>query len=199
MNFGGGYPLPNRIQKMTGSGKYFILTATLLLLGVAVFFVDGCAKIPLAYRVSSVSRVSGNVSVSEFKYLPAEIGKVKPFQVSNTAWGNLKFKKDINVFFREAVTMELLSGGVKQGDSTRMLGGEIEDFLIDDSGYKTDCTLKVHYLIKNIRTDEIAYSSTKTTLRGASKLADLNSILNELVRLNIKELLKDEAFIKAIN
>ena len=199
MIFRGGFKLLNRMQKTVGSKKILMLTATLLLWGVTVLFVEGCAKISLSYLPGSISKVSGDVSVSDFKYLPAETGKVKPFPIRNTAWGNLKFNKDISVFFKDAVSQELRFAGVKLDDKTRVLSGEIEDFLIDESTYNVDWTLKVRYLVKNMRTGEIAYTSTKTTQRRASKLVNLNSALNEMIKLNMEELFKDEAFIKAIN
>jgi len=199
MIFRGGFKLLNRMQKTVGSKKILMLTATLLLWGVTMLFVEGCAKISMSYLPGSTSKVSGDVSVADFKYLPAETGKVKPFQIRNTAWGNLKFNKDISVFFKDAVSQELRFAGVKLDDKTRVLSGEIEDFLIDELSYNADWTLKVRYLVKNMRTGEIAYTSTKTTQRRASKLVNLNSALNEMIKLNMEELFKDEAFIKAIN
>jgi uncharacterized lipoprotein len=62
-----------------------------------------------------------------------------------------------------------------------------------------DWTLRVHYLVNNLQTSDTVYASTKTTQRKASKLVNIFSALNEMIRLNIEELLKDEAFIKAIN
>jgi hypothetical protein len=199
MIFCGSFQLMNQIQKFSGSRRFLIITVTVLSLGVAIFFIGGCVKLPLSYLPGSVKKVSGNVSVSDFKYIPAATGKVKQFQIPNTALRNLRFNKDINLFFRDAVSLELFSAGVRLDDKTRVLGGEIEDFLIDDSGYKVDWTLKVHYLVKNVQTGEIAYTSTKNTMRTASKLVNLNSALNEIIKLNIEELLKDKEFIKAIN
>ena len=187
------------MQIMARSKKYFVLTVILLILGVAMFIVEGCARIPLNYSPSYVSKASGSVSISNFKYLPAETGKVKPFQIRNTAFGNLKFDKNIDIFFRDAVLAELRFGGVKLDDKTRILGGEIEDFLIDELSSSVDWTLKVHYLVKNLQTGHTVYVSTKTTQRKASKLVNISSALDEMIKLNIEELLKDEAFIKAIN
>ena len=59
--------------------------------------------------------------------------------------------------------------------------------------------MKVHYLAKNLQTGDTVYASTKTTQRKASKLVNISSALNEMIKLNIEELLKDETFIKAIN
>jgi hypothetical protein len=187
------------MQKPAGTGRVIVITATLLLLGVCIFLVEGCAKIPLSYLPGSFSKISGSVSVSDFKYIPAETGEVKPFQIRNATLGNLKFDKNINVFFSDALSMELRFSGVKLDDKTRLLGGEIEDFLIDELSSSVDWTLKVHYLVKNLRTGDTVYASTKTTRRSASKLVNVNSALNEMIKLNIEELFKDEAFTKAIN
>jgi len=188
------------MQIPDGSRKIIVLTVIiLLLLAVAMFFVEGCAKIPLNYSPGSVSKASGSISVSNFKYLPAETGKVKLYQIRNTALGSLKFDKNIDTFFRDAVIKELHSAGVKLDEKTRVLGGEIEDFLIDELSSSVDWTLKVHYLVKNLQTGDTVYESTTTTRRKASKLVNVSSALNEMIKLNIEELLNDEAFIKAIN
>jgi len=187
------------MQNMADSRRAYFLTVILLLFVIAMFFVDGCTKIPLSYLPSSVNKVSGSLSISNFKYLPAETGEVKPFQIRNTALGKLKFDKNIDIYFRESVSMELRLAGVMLDNKTRVLNGEIEDFLVDDLSYDADWTLNVHYLIKDLQTGDIVYSSTKTTQCKASKLMNVSSALNDIIKLNIEELMKDEAFIKAIN
>ncbi len=199
MIFCDGFQLLNRVQKTAGLRRILTLTAILLLWGIAMLFMEGCAKIPLNYSPGSLRKVQGDVSVSDFKYLPAAAGKIKPFQIRNTAWGNLKFNKDISIFFKDAVSQELRFAGVNLDDTSRVLSGEIEDFLIDDAGYNAEWTLQVRYLVKNIQTGKITYTSAKITRRKVSKLVHLDSVLNEMIKLNIEELLKDEAFIKAIN
>ena len=184
---------------MAGSRNILILTVIMLLSGVTLSFVQACARIPLSYVPGSVRKTLGSVSVSNFKYLPAETGKIKPFQIRNIVLGNLKFDKNIDVFFRDAVFAELGFVGIKPEDKTRVLDGEIEDFLIDESSTSADWTLKVHYQVKNRQTGHIIYASTKTTLRKASKLVNVSGAINEMVKLNIEELLQDEEFIKAIN
>ncbi|MGD0278770.1 MAG: hypothetical protein ABSC11_05650 [Smithella sp.] len=187
------------MQKPAGSRRVLSPAAILLLFGFAMFSVDGCARIPLSYLPGSASKVSGSVSVSGFKYLPAETGKVKPFQIRNKALGSLKFDKNINIFFRDSVAAQLRFAGIKLDDKTRVLSGEIEDLLVDDLSYNVEWILKVHYLVKDLQTGDAVYESTKTTQRKASKLANVNSALNEMIKLNIEELTEDDAFIKAIN
>jgi hypothetical protein len=93
----------------------------------------------------------------------------------------------------------LNSAGIKLDDKNRILVGEIEDFLIDELSASVDWTLIVNYSVKNLQTGGILYESTKITKRNASKLVNISSAVNEMIKLNIEELLQDEAFIKAIN
>ncbi len=173
----------------------------LVLLSVISFMIPSCAtpKIPLTYSPSSATTASGSVSVAGFKYLPAETGKVEPCQIRNTALGNLKFDQNIDVFFRDALFKEMRFVGIKLDDKNRVLSGDIEEFLIDDLGYSVDWTLKVHYVLKDLQSGYKIYESTKTTQRRTNKFANVFGSLNETIKLNVEELLKDQAFIKAIN
>jgi hypothetical protein len=187
------------MQKLASRPRVFGSVASLILLGLT-FFSGGCAtpRIPLNYSQSSVSTASGSVAVSSFKYLPAETGKVAPYQIRNTALGSLKFDQNIDIFFRDAVFKELRFIGIKLDDKTRTLGGEIEDFLVDDLGYSIDWTLTVRYMVKSVRNGNTLYESTKTTQRKTDKFTNFFGALNETIKLNIEDILKDEAFIKSI-
>lgn len=173
----------------------------LLLFGITLLLLPGCAtpKVPLNYAPSSASAATGSVSVTTFKYLPAEIGKVESCQVRNTALGNIKFDQDVNQYFRDAVFKELRFVGIKVDDKTRLLSGEIEDFLIDDLGHNVDWTLTVKYFIKDAQNGSVLYESAKTIQRRTAKFANFYGSLNEIIKLNVEELIKDEAFIKTIN
>lgn len=183
---------------MGGSKFNIFFEATLFLSAAAILLLQGCARIPLNYIPGSTGKVSGSVSVTNFKYLPAENGQVKPFQIRNTALGKLKFDKNIDVYFKDAVAAELMHAGIRLDDRTCILGGEIEDFFIDELSSSVDWSLKVNYIVRNRQTGNVVYTSTKTTRREASKLVDLTVALNEMIKLNVEELLKDDAFIKAI-
>lgn len=187
------------MKKISGSRKILVPTLIIFLWGATLFFVEGCARIPLSYLPGSVSKISGSVSISNFKYIPAETGKVKPYQIRNTSLGSLKFDKNIDIFLRNAIFEELNSAGVKLDDKNRILVGEIEDFLIDELSASVDWTLIVNYSVKNLQIGGILYESTKITKRNASKLVNISSAVNEMIKLNIEELLQDKEFIKAIN
>jgi uncharacterized lipoprotein YajG len=174
---------------------------TFVLLPIALLLLGGCAtpRAPLNYSPSSVSTAAGAVTVTEFKYLPADAGKVEPYQIRNTALGNLMFDQNIGVFFRDAVFKEMRFVGVKMDGKTRILTGEIEEFLIDDLGHNVDWTLKVRYVVKNSENGDILYDSRKTTQRRTAKFVNVSGALNETIKLNIEEVIKDESFIKTID
>ncbi len=140
-----------------------------------------------------------SLSVSGFKYLPALNGQVEPNQIRNTALGILQFDQNIDVFFRDAVFKEFRFVGLKLDRKDRVLTGEIEDFLIDDLGYSIDWTLIVHYVIKSTQSGEILFDSKKTIKRNTAKFVNVFGALNETIKLNVEELLKDKAFTKAVN
>ena len=78
------------------------------------------------------------------------------------------------------------------------MSGEIEDFLIDELSASADWTLKVNYSVKNLQTGKTLYESTKITKRNVSKLVNISHVVNEMIKLNIEELLKDEEFVTTI-
>jgi len=186
-------------MKKTGGIKHILaMTAIIFLWEMILFLVSGCARIPLSYSPGTINKLSGSLSISDFKYVPAEIGKVKPFQIRNTSLGSLKFDKNIDTFFRNAVIAELSSAGIKTGNNNLVLGGDVEDFLIDELSISADWTLKVNYSVKNLQTGKTLYESTKITKRNASKLVNISTAVNEMIKLNIEELFKDEDFLKTI-
>lgn len=167
------------------------------LLGALVTVLSGCVStVPVNYAPSSTLSASGSVSVSSFTYTPAATGKVTPNQVRNTALGSVKFEQNVDVIFRDAVFKELRFMGVKMDDSSRILSGEIEEFLIDDLGYSIDWTLRVKYVLK--RNGELVFEATKEVQRKTNKFVNPLGALNETIKLNIEELAKDAAFLGAI-
>lgn len=176
------------------------LVASPLVAGLLVF--AGCASqpLPLNYAPSSVLSLSGSVTVVEFKYLPALAAdtKITPNQIRNTALGKIKFEQPIAQIFKEAVFKELRFVGVRLDNPDRELGGEVEEFLIDDLGYSVDWTLRVKYTLLDKKTGRVLYESVKNTQRKTNKFANAFAALNETIKLNIEELIKDQAFGQAI-
>jgi hypothetical protein len=135
--------------------------------------------------------------VAEFRYLPALNGQVKPNQIRNTALDDLFFDQEIGAFFKDTVFKELGLVGVKTESTARTLTGEVREFLIDDLGYNVDWTLRVLYRVRG--PEKTLYESEKVTQRRTVKVGDPFATMNETIKLNIDEIIKDPAFVKAIN
>lgn len=148
--------------------------------------------------------VSGSLSVGDFRYLPFETptpGKspITSNQIRNTAMGDIKIDRDIKVFVRDAVFSELRLVGIKTSDPSRVLTGSIEEFLIDDLGYSIDWTLRVKYTLTDTASNKVLYTSVKNIQRKTAKFANAFGALNETIKLNVEDLMKDQDFVKAIN
>jgi hypothetical protein len=168
-------------------------------LAVAAFALSGCVDtIPIEYAPSSTLSAAGAVKVGDFTYLPATQGKVKPNQIHNTALGNVLLDKNIDVFFRNAVFTELRFVGVKVDAGDRTLRDEIREFLIDDLGYSVDWTIDVDYKVTDT-TGKVIYESDKSAKNRTSKFSNALGALTQQMKLNIESLIRDPAFIKAIN
>ena len=170
-----------------------------LVLVACVVFLTGCVTAaPVNYAPSSVMTASGSVGVSSFKYVPADSGAVAPNQLKNTAMGDVKIDRDVKDFFRDAVFAELRFVGVKLDDKTRTLSGDILEFLVDDLGYSIDWTLRVRYQVAGADGAGPLFNAEKIVKRKTAKMVNPFGALNETIKLNVEELIKDPAFIKAI-
>lgn len=186
--------------------------------------IAGCGTappIPINYAPSSVLSASGTLQISDFVYEPAlpaaptatapekkleknsgrkvaSKKKVASNQIRNTAMGNIFIDRDVNVFVRDAVFAELRFVGVKTDGARPVLRGHIEEFLIDDLGYSVDWTLRVRYELLGADGSAPIYQSVKNTQRNTAKFANVFGAMNETVKLNAEELIKDPAFLAAI-
>ena len=165
---------------------------------ISAILLSGCATttLPVNYSPSSIMTVSGAVAVAPFTYLPAINGKVAPNQIRNTAIGSAKFDQNIDVLIRDAVFKELRFVGVNVTDQDTKLSGEIQEFLIDDLGFSVDWTLTIKYFVTD--SSGVRYEAVKETKRNTSKFANVFGSLNETIKFNVEELLKDPAFSRAI-
>jgi len=195
------------------------------LLPIALFaaLAAGCGTappIPVNYAPSSVMTAAGSLNVGEFNYLPAAAApapaaltaadsknskdsarKVKAVagnQIRNTAMGNIFIDREVRTFVRDAVFSELRFVGIKTDGTKVRLTGDIEEFLIDDLGYSVDWTLRIRYELRDIATQKVVYESVKNTQRNTNKFANVFGALNETIKINAEELMKDQAFLSAI-
>jgi uncharacterized lipoprotein YajG len=167
----------------------------------SVLLLAGCSSqpLPVNYAPSSVLTLEGKVTVAEFQYLPAVNNKaIKPNQIRNTALGSAIFEQPIDRMFKEAVFKELRFVGVKLDNPNLTLGGDIEEFLIDDLGYSVDWTLRVKYVVTDKSSGKPVYESVKNIQRKTNKFANVFAALNETIKFNIEELMKDPAFTAVI-
>ena len=167
---------------------------------LAACLLAGCASkpLPLNYAPGSVLSAEGRAQVDAFEYLPATKGEVKPNQIRNTAIGSILFEKQIDGIVRDAVFAELRFVGVKVGPEGNVLSGQIEEFLIDDLGFSVDWTLRICYLVRDAE-GNVLYDQVKDTQRNTNKFANVFAALNETIKLNIEELIKDRGFVQSIN
>lgn len=165
-------------------------------MAVAASFLSGCASQPLTmnYSPSSTLSAEGSVKVASFAYSAADGSKIKKNQIRNTALGNAYFEKDIATIYQEAVFKELRFVGIKV-DSTKLdLGGDVLEFLMDDLGYSVDWTLRVKYQLKDRESGKVVYETVKEIKKKTEKFGNIFGVINEVIKLNIEELIKDEKF-----
>jgi len=163
-----------------------------------VVFFAGCGpkNIVINYAPSSTMVVNGETSIGEFEYLASKKFKVKPNQIRNTALGSIYFEKNINEYLKDAVFNESRLVGINISSDENLLTGQINDFLIDDLGYSVDWVLDITYNLE--KNGVLCYSKSKVTNKNTSKFINIFGSLNEVIKLNIEELYKDNNFRKCI-
>ncbi|AOB30616.1 hypothetical protein AKI39_07815 [Bordetella sp. H567] len=191
---------------------------------LALVALAGCANvrgIPYTYTPASTISADGAVALGDFSYdvnrqpdaspsltpgasQPVQTTTrrrtdVKPNQIRNTAMGDILLEKDIKDVMHDATFTELRFVGIKLGaNQPRVLTASIQDFLCDDLGYSVDWTLSIEYMVTDTSTGQRVYDGTKKVQRKTAKFANVFGALNDVLRLNIEELLKDPAFLAAI-
>lgn len=177
---------------------------SLLAMLMASLLFQGCAEglIPVNYSPGSVKSASGALSVAEFKYLPSMPTAQDPIPsnlIMNTAMGEVTIDRDVKTFVRDAIFAELRFVGIRMNGKSKVLTGDIEEFVMDDLGFSTDWTLRIHYHVHATATNREVYQSVKTVRRNTAKFINVFGALNETIRQNAEQLIDDPEFIKAIN
>jgi uncharacterized lipoprotein len=179
-------------------------THRLALLSAVVLGFPACgtSPVPVNYAPSSTMSNIGSTGVAPFSYAPAEPGSPHPVaadQIRNTAMGDVHIDREVRVFVRDAVFTELRLTGIKTDDRTRLLNGQIQEFLMDDLGYSVDWTLRIKYWLTDATTHKVVFASVKETRRKTAKFVNVFGALNETIKLNAEALMEDPAFKTAIN
>lgn len=99
----------------------------------------GCGTtLPVNYIPSSSIRGTGTISLTNFKYLPAEKGEVEPneFQKADAALGYIYLSEPVADIMRNAMRKELvMSGFTVESGSNLIIEADIERFLYDWIGF----------------------------------------------------------------
>ncbi len=170
----------------------------LALFAVGILASCATAPAPVNYAPSSVLSATGSVCVGDFRYLPCDNGAVAKNQIKNTALGKIEIDRDVKDFFRDALFAELRFVGVKLDNKNRLLLGDISEFLIDDLGFNVDWSLKVRYAVKDMAENKVLFESEKVVQRRTAKFVNPFGALNETIKLNVEQLLRDPEFMKAV-
>lgn len=179
-------------------------THRLTLVSAAVLGLSACASgpVPVNYAPSSVLSCTGATAVAQFSYQPADPGAPHPVaadQIRNTALGEIHIDREVRTFVRDAIFAELRFTGIKTDERTRLLHGQIQEFLIDDLGYSIDWTLRIRYWVVDAETHAVLFLGVKDTQRRTAKGANVFGALNETIKLNAEALMKDPAFRRVIS
>lgn len=175
-----------------------------VVLAFSAIILTGCGTsrgLTVTYAPLSTKTISGNIDVGSFTYLPSNPGTPKAVPadvIRNTAMGEIKIDKNVNVFVRDAVFLELRAMGAKMNHPSKVLSGEIEEFFIDDLGYSIDWTLRIKYTITDKTSSAVVYQAVKNTQRKTAKFGNPLGALNETIKINVEQLTEDSDFIKAI-
>ena len=176
---------------MTSSSK---LSCISVLLGV----LSACAgTIPVAYEPQNFVRYEGRADVGKFTYTPAQLGKLDPNQIENTAVGTtIYIGADVAEFVRRATALELEKTGVALTDrSPVQVSGEVLRFKAGDFGFNIDWTYCVRYKVtRKSDSREVLDAVYKVEKKsGKSNLAsDLTPSVNELILSGYDQFIRDD-------
>jgi hypothetical protein len=156
------------------------------------------ATVPVNYSPSSILTVHGSLNVGQFDYLPAEDEQIDANQIKNTALGSVRLDENIDDYFRSAAFTEMRFVGIEIGESSNILSGQILEFVADDLGYHIDWILAVNYQLLSNGAPEPCFDATYKTERRTNKFVNVVGALDETLKLNIEEVLKNADFKECI-
>lgn len=172
---------------------------------LAAFLLTGCQTqtMHLSYVPKSSITATGTVSVAAFAYGPAVYGNLRTNQIITLSpLGNRKVNivPPVAAFFQTALSKELQLVGIHPNSGDKVLSGTINQLLFNDFPFSKYWTLAVHYSVTSTASSTTVYDDVKVIRRETVKEDEpLNTGLNETIKLNIEEIIKDPDFIKAIS
>jgi len=141
----------------------------------------------------------GSVVIGNLDYKPAENGEVGANQIRNTSLLKVRLDRDVSDLIRSAIIKEFRYVGIVPDSGATELTGSINDFFIDDRGLGVDWMLDIDYLVRSKKNDALCYESNKVIQRRTGKYGDPFAALNDTIRLNVEEILKDKRFKRCIS
>lgn len=183
---------------LTAAGyRLFLLSLPLLVILPAL--LGGCTPMAVRYTPSSTLYSEGSVAVGNLDYKPAENGKIGTNQIRNTSLLKVRLDRDVSDLIRSAIIKEFRYVGIVPDSGYNELTGRINDFFIDDRGFSVDWMLDIDYLVRSKKNDALCYKSNKVIQRRTGKYGDPFAALNDTIRLNVEEILKDKRFKRCIS
>lgn len=167
------------------------------------FFSTGCQTAPMAmnYAPSSLVQGKGTVQVQEFRYVPAEAGKVAPDQIPNTAIGNIHLGQPISGYVTKAFSSELKYAGYSLDSSAEkpktVLTGEIKEFKADDLGFSVDWTLRLKVDLKD-RAGKSSASQDVVIKKNLQKFGEFSVAVNLIIKEAFEQMMAEPGFKKQI-
>ncbi|MFM0206005.1 hypothetical protein PQQ96_01230 [Paraburkholderia sediminicola] len=178
--------------------------------------IKGCSVVALPLMLSACSwswfglncppRVAahstGWLSVAparDFAYMPARTGQVSPNRIENTAMTGIVLKTDINEAVRNGVASSLRIAGFHLTEGRKVLSGSIEKFTVDDSRSPAFWTLKMRYIVTDVTTQKVVFSTTKTVRQKSPKFTSNTVAIEDTVKLSVDALISDPGFVESVN
>ncbi len=136
---------------------------------------------------------------SDFAYMPARTGQVSPNRIENTAMTGIVLKTDINETVRNSIASSLRIAGFHLTEGRKVLSGSIEKFTVDDSRSPAFWTLKMRYVVTDVTTQKVVFSTIKTVRQKSPKFTSNIIAIEDTVRLSVDALISDPGFVKSVN
>jgi hypothetical protein len=154
------------------------------------------------YTPTTLVRTNGQFAIGDFTYLPLKEGKVKSNQIQNTAVGSIYVPDDVAEMVRTATALELERAGIKlMASDAPLLEGEVVELKAGDWGYAIQWNYTIRYRITSRQTGEVYEPTYSVGPRKTGKFghaADYGSLVNELIRDGVNQLLDDQKAISLL-
>ncbi len=170
----------------------------LIPLMILVLVASGCAMKMTSYSPSILMEGQGRVTVSDFKYLPSDDGKLKSNQVDTGMGLNpLYSENEIKDYVSDAVSKELKFIGYRlDPEASLSISGNIVEYSMDYIGLRNvDAKVSIEFIVTGLadgKRQEL-YRKNQEGFYTASKWTstEFTLMMNEALRNCIKSFVSD--------